>query len=69
VPAKRGPVWLRVEVQPEAQCKFSYSRDGRAFEPLGAPFVAGPGRWIGAKVGLVSSGKSGHADFDNFVIE
>lgn len=65
----RGPLWLRVEVAPEARCEFSYSTDGQEFVPIGKPFVAGPGRWIGVKVGLVCSGEDGHADFDWFTVE
>jgi beta-xylosidase len=65
----RGPVWLRVEVEPEARCTFSYSLDGKEFKELGEPFVAGPGRWIGAKVGLVCCGEDAHADFDWFEVE
>ena len=38
-------------------------------KPLGEPFVAGPGRWMGAKVGLVCVGEDGYADFDSFEVE
>lgn len=65
----RGPLWLRVAVEPEARCEFSYSTDGQKFKPLGKPFVASPGKWIGAKVGLFCSGEDGHADFDWFEVE
>ncbi|HEV7241743.1 MAG TPA: pectinesterase family protein [Thermoanaerobaculia bacterium] len=61
--AIRGPVQLRVTVSPEAVARFSYSTGG-AFQPLGTAFVARPGRWIGAKVGLF-----GRADFDWFRVE
>jgi hypothetical protein len=61
-------------VQPSAVCQFSYSNDGEEFEPIGQPFVAKPGRWIGAKVGLFciapqESNSQGYADFDWFRIE
>ncbi len=69
VAVPNGPLWLRVTVQPEARCDFSYSTDGKTFEPLGKQFIAGPGRWMGAKVGLVCSGADGYADFDWFTIE
>jgi rhamnogalacturonyl hydrolase YesR/beta-xylosidase/lysophospholipase L1-like esterase len=70
----RGAVHLRVTVAPEAVCRFSYSGDGRNYRPLGAAFVARPGRWIGAKVGVFASAplhakKRGHARFDDFRIE
>jgi beta-xylosidase len=68
-PIAKGPVWLRVGVDPDARCKYSYSTDGDEFKPLGEPFVASPGRWMGAKVGLVCVGEDGYADFDSFDVE
>jgi hypothetical protein len=62
-------VWLRVSVDADEKCRFSYGVDGEKFEPLGKSFVASPGRWIGAKVGLVCLGADGYADFDWFRIE
>ncbi len=70
-----GAVQMRVTVTPEAVCRFSISRDGGAhFEPLGGAFLARPGKWIGAKVGLFASAaqaskRPGHADFDWFQVE
>jgi beta-xylosidase len=64
-----GPLWLRATVEEDARCTFSYSTDGNKFQPLGKPFDAGPGRWIGAKVGLLCSGEDGYADFDWFNVE
>ena len=52
----KNPIWLRVSVEPEALCTFSYSADGKKFTTLGTPFPARAGRWIGAKVGLVCLG-------------
>jgi beta-xylosidase len=62
-------MWLRVHVEEEAECSFSFSTDGLNFAPFGQPFTATPGRWIGAKVGLVSLGNDAFADFDSFRIE
>lgn len=56
--------YLRVTITPHAVARFSTSTDGKTFTPAGKPFIARPGKWIGAKVGLF-----GHADFDDFVIE
>jgi beta-xylosidase len=70
-----GPsVYLRVAVGEGAKCRFSYSRDGIEFEPVGALFSAKGGRWIGAKIGLFAHGaahsrESGYADFDWFHVE
>lgn len=63
--------YLRVKVAKNAICNFSYSNDGITFSPVGEPFVARQGKWIGAKVGLfaVRTGKireTGYADFDWF---
>ena len=65
----KNPIWLRVSVEPEAMCTFSYSVDGKKFTILGEPFPARAGRWIGAKVGLTCIGNGGYADFDWFRIE
>lgn len=35
-----------------AMCQFSYSLDGKKFQPLGEAFQAKEGKWIGAKVGV-----------------
>ena len=67
-------IHLRVEVSQRAVCKFSYSVDGRDFTPVGEPFTAREGRWIGAKVGFVFTrpGKfndAGSVDIDWFRFE
>lgn len=67
-------LYLRVNVNKGAKCKFSYSIDGQKFEDAGIEFVATPGQWIGAKVGLfctrdVKINDSGYADIDWFRIE
>lgn len=68
-----GPVFLRVSVKEGALCHFSYSTDGERFIPIGEPFKASQGRWIGAKVGVFALGSNrhpemGYADFDWFRI-
>jgi beta-xylosidase len=73
-PLKSSTVYLRVKVSANAVCDFSYSEDGKSFKPVGEPFTARPGRWIGAKVGLFASRlgrtrESGYADFDWFRFE
>ena len=67
-------VHLRVTVGKDAVCTFSFSVDGRTFLPVGTPFNAREGRWIGAKVGFVFTrpGKfndAGTADIDWFRFE
>ena len=69
-----GIVYLRVTVTDDANCVFSLSRDGKKFETVGKGFIAKPGKWIGAKVGLFALGpmgatRRGHADYDWFRLE
>ena len=45
-------VWIRVDVRDAVVCRFSYSLDGRRFQPLGPDFTGREGHWIGAKIGL-----------------
>ncbi|MCA1564355.1 MAG: glycoside hydrolase 43 family protein [Acidobacteria bacterium] len=71
---KGNTFYLRVKVSKEAACQFSYSTDGSNFIPLGAPFAARKGKWIGAKIGLfaIRTGRTretGYADIDWFRIE
>ncbi|HOX31748.1 MAG TPA: glycoside hydrolase 43 family protein [Spirochaetales bacterium] len=65
---------LRVSVSEGAVCEFSYSAEGGRFAPIGGPFAAAPGIWVGAKVGVFAvnaegSASAGFADFDDFLVE
>ncbi|MDW6065318.1 glycoside hydrolase 43 family protein [Streptomyces sp. FXJ1.4098] len=76
VPLGRGraAVRLRVSVSPGAVCQFAADVDGHGFTPLGAPFQATAGKWIGATVGLFATrpetsatgGPTEAAEFDWF---
>jgi len=64
-------VYLRVSVVGEAICNFSFGTDGKRFKSIGDIFVAEPGMWIGAKVGLFSlaphgAETHGYADYEWF---
>ena len=64
-----APFYLRVKVAKDAMCTFSFSTDGQKFTPLGVPFKAREGKWIGAKLGFFFTrpGKfndAGSADID-----
>ena len=67
-------VILKVEVSaPHALCQFSYCLDGEKFINIGKPFMAKPGQWVGAKVGVFSVSDAlikygGYADVDYFRI-
>ena len=71
-PIATGRVELRVTVHDDARCRFSWSADGAHFTPIGDPFPAREGKWVGAKVGIFAERSAGsraaHADFDWFRI-
>ena len=65
--------FLKINVNEEAICTFSYSTDGSYFIPIGKEFRAVEGKWVGAKVGLFATtipGREsrGYADFNFFNI-
>lgn len=67
-------VYLKVTVAKNAVCSFSYSADGKSFQPVNKTFTAKPGRWVGAKVGLFctrvnTTNDAGFADVDWFRVE
>lgn len=66
-------IYIRVRVDKEAYCRFSYSLDGKKFTEAGTLFKARQGKWIGAKVGMFSvtpHGKErGWVDVDWFHVE
>ena len=70
-----GPaVHLRVAVTAGGTCRFSYSANTQQFTPIGGEFVAKPGVWVGAKVGVFAAAapgtaRAGHADWDWFRVE
>jgi beta-xylosidase len=73
-PVSNGEIYFRVQVNPGAMCQFSYSADGAAFTPIGAPFQAKKGRWIGAKTGIFAirhgaATENGYADYDWFHVD
>lgn len=66
-------LYFSVEVSPGGRCSFAYSLDGQQFHVVGAPFVAEPGRWIGAKAGMfctrtMATNDAGWMDVDWFRI-
>jgi len=72
-PVQGNTLYLRVTVSAGAKCVFSYSEDGKQFQPLGQTFTAREGMWIGAKVGLfclreTTTNDAGFADVDWFRI-
>ena len=52
-------LFLRVSVDTAARCTFSSSTDSLNFEPMGAPFRAREGDWVGARMGLFSAVPAG----------
>ena len=73
VPWTGDTAYCRVTVKPGGICHFSYSSDNIHYHSMGDPFVAKPGRWVGAKLGIFCSSlektnDAGYADFDWFRI-
>ena len=69
---QRRDATLRAEVGERALVQFAYSLDGVEFTPIGEPFQAQQGRWIGAKIGLFAlraADEPGYADFDEFRLQ
>jgi len=74
-PLRASSVQVRVTVtevaRDSARCQLAYSTDGERFTPIGAPFMAREGKWVGAKVGLFAvaprgAGRPGSVDVDWF---
>jgi hypothetical protein len=64
-----GPVHLRVDVDSNAVCRFSFAVSDNDYRKIETPFEAKEGGWIGAKTGIYcSSDSGGYADFDYFRI-
>lgn len=66
--------YFRVTVKEGGVCNFSYSTDGKKFQPAGESFTAREGKWIGAKTGMfILNKKAGTTrswiDIDWFRIE
>ncbi|MFR9602555.1 MAG: glycoside hydrolase 43 family protein [Rikenellaceae bacterium] len=68
-------LYLKVDVNPDLTCFYSYSEDGKNFTKIDHEAYEVPkGRWIGGKVGIycinpdVYNGK-GYVDFDYFRVE
>lgn len=66
-------VYVRASVREGGVVAFSYGVDHRAFAPIGEPFTARPGKWVGAKMGLFAARpagirSAGHARIDWFRI-
>lgn len=71
--AESNNYFFKVEVREGGNCQFYYSKNGTDYTKAGETFVAKPGRWIGAKVGLFATTKevindSGYGDYDWFRI-
>ncbi|MFZ9208510.1 MAG: hypothetical protein ACO21X_06160 [Sediminibacterium sp.] len=51
-----GSVYFNLTVKAGAIAGFGYSTDGKSFITAGEKFVAKPGKWVGAKMGIFCSG-------------
>jgi beta-xylosidase len=65
LPQAPSSLYLRMSVASGAVASFAYSLDNVTFVPVGQPFTASKGRWVGAQVGLFSVGdKPGASSLD-----
>jgi beta-xylosidase len=75
VEIKKGAyVFIRVIITEGAKCTWQYSLDGKIYVATGEEFVARPGKWIGATLGIYAIrdaqiNDSGYADIDWFRVE
>jgi beta-xylosidase len=71
---KGTDIYLRVAVADSGKARFYYSEDGQNFLSTGVEFKAGPGKWVGAKIGFFYLSKyttndGGYVDIDWFRVE
>ncbi|TDD94084.1 glycoside hydrolase family 43 protein [Flavobacterium cellulosilyticum] len=69
VKLKSNTFYLQVRVTKGGICKFFYSEDGTKFNPIGEPFTAREGKWIGAKIGFLALRKGVINDAGNVLID
>lgn len=67
-------IHLKSSVSKEGICNFSFSDDGLNFKLIEGNFIAKPGKWVGAKIGLYCSRKiftndAGYAVINFFKLE
>ena len=72
------PYWPSMLRWQNAKVRFSYSLDGTRYLPVGEPFMARQGQWVGAQIGLFAQApagtpaftayRTGWADFDDFEV-
>ena len=48
-------IYIKVKVDGDCVCTFSWSPDGRRFRQFGPEFKAREGEWIGAKIGCFAT--------------
>ncbi len=52
-----GNIYLNLTVKAGAIASFAYRTDGKLYTSTGEKFVAKPGKWVGAKMGIFCSGE------------
>ena len=67
-------LYLRVTVNEQAECQFSFVVNGEDFFPIGEGVAVKAGKWVGAKVGLFAANLGqghvgGYADYEWFTVE
>ena len=62
VPLKESTIYLKLKLNKDLTCQFSYSLNGKKFTNIGSEFKAREGMWIGTKVGLFINRHKYHKD-------
>ncbi len=68
-PLEENTFYLRVKINNDGSCQFSFSKDGVSYNIIGKTFTAKPGKWVGAKLGMFClrnniTNDAGFADID-----
>jgi beta-xylosidase len=73
-PVSGTDFYLEINVSMGGNCQFGFSTNGENYTIIDKPFIAKPGRWVGAKIGMFClrnniTNDAGFVDVDWFKIE
>lgn len=67
-PAICCDIYLQMRVA-DGKVRFAYSEDGKHFRPVGESFTMRPGKWVGAKMGMVAVDDNATGDLGLFDVD
>ena len=73
-PVSGTAFYLQIRIKKGGVCQFGFSENGEMFTMIDKSFIAKPGRWVGAKIGMFClrnniTNDAGYAEVDWFHIE